>query len=96
MDARQRWKLYPQQIGIAADQLLNALIPPLFTLSWADETLSARTYRAAKRGKLVGRLAMPVIDFLFRWQGFHDHCARAYRKEQERRNLPPEYREGQP
>ena len=41
------WAQYPQQLFIAADQLLNALIPPLDgTLSYADETLSARSYRA--------------------------------------------------
>lgn len=91
MKTRDRWLQYPQQIFIAADQLANALIPPIFTLSWADETLSARTYRAAKRGRIVGRLAMPVIDALFFWQGT-GHCENAYRKEMERRNLPPEYR----
>lgn len=91
MTAWERWKLYPQQVFVAADQLLNALIPPFLTLSYADETLSARTYRAAKRGKLVGKLAMPVIDALFFWQG-KDHCRNAYLKEHERRNLPPEYR----
>lgn len=91
MDWKARWLMYPQQVFVAADQFLNALIPPVFTLSWADETLSARTYRAAKRGKLVGRLAMPVIDLLFFWQG-KGHCMNAYIKERERANLPPEYR----
>lgn len=92
MTAWERWKLYPQQVLIAVDQLANALIPPFLTLSYADETLSARTYRAAKRGKIVGRLAMPVIDLMFLWQT-RDHCRWAYIKEMERRNLPPEYRE---
>lgn len=91
MTAWERWKLYPQQVFIAGDQFVNALIPPFFTLSWADETLSARTYRAAKRGKLVGKFAMPVIDALFFWQG-PGHCRNAYIKERERANLPPEYR----
>jgi len=100
MNARERWKQYPVQVLISFDQLLNALIPPFFTLSYADETLSARTYRATKRGKLVGRLAMPVIDAVFRlWQRDEqgqrvtNHCERAYLKEIERRNLPPEYRD---
>jgi hypothetical protein len=91
VNAKERWLMYPQQVLIAVDQVLNALIPPIFTLSYADETLSARTYRAAKRGKIVGRMAMPVIDLLFFWQG-HGHCRNAYIKEVERRNLPPEYR----
>lgn len=92
MTAWERWKQYPVQVFVAIDQVANALIPPLFTLSYADETLSARTYRAARRGKLIGRLAMPVIDFLFLWQT-RDHCMHAYFKEQQRRQLPPEYRE---
>lgn len=91
MTAWERWKMYPQQVFIAGDQFVNALIPPFFTLSWADETLSARTYRAAKRGKLVGTLAMPLIDALFFWQG-KGHCKNAYMKERQRANLPPEYR----
>lgn len=99
MTAWERWTQYPQQVFIAADQLANALIPPFITLSYADETLSARTYRAAKRGKRVGRAAMPVIDFVFSlWQRNADgsrrlnHCEQAYYTERERRNLPPEYR----
>lgn len=91
MTAKERWKLYPQQALIAFDQLVNALIPPFYTLSWSDETLSARTYRAAKRGKLAGKLALPIIDALFFWQG-KEHCKRAYETELLRRNLPPEYR----
>lgn len=105
MSAKERWAQYPQQVFIAFDQLVNALLPPFFTLSWADETLSARTYRAAKRGRIVGRLAMPTIDLMFRWQAVDPsivdeagapvtaHCARAYFKEGLRRGLPPEYRE---
>lgn len=95
MDWKERWKNYPLQVLISFDQLLNALIPPFITLSWADETLSARTYRAFKRGKPVAKVAMPVIDFLFRWQGWKNHCERAYETEMLRRNSPPEYREQQ-
>lgn len=92
MKALERWKLYPQQVFIAFDQLLNALIPPFGALSYADETLSARTYRAHKDGVLAGKIFMPIIDFLFLWQTTR-HCYWAYVKEQERRNLPPEYRQ---
>ncbi len=86
-------RLYIEQIGLAFDQMINALWPSVFWghLSFADETLSARCFRANRDGKAMGRL-MPVIDWLFRWQGFPDHCARAYTKEMERRGLPPEYR----
>jgi hypothetical protein len=100
MTTWQRWKQYPIQVLIAGDQLLNALIPPFTTLSYADETMSARIYRAAKRGRIVGSAVMPPVDWVFSlWQRNADgtrrtnHCEHAYRKEVERRNLPPEYRE---
>lgn len=83
--------MYPQQIFVAVDQLANALIPPFGALSYADETLSARTYRAARDGRIMGRLFMPLIDLLFRWQ-IKGHCEHAYLKEKTRANLPPEYR----
>lgn len=85
-------KAYGVQIFIAVDQLANALIPPIDgTLSYADETLSARSYRAHRDGKLLGKITMPVIDLLFFWQG-SGHCYHAYRKERERIGLPAEYR----
>lgn len=93
------WKLlkaYIEQVFIALDQLANALIPPIDgTLSWADETLSARAYRAHRDGKILGKLFMPVIDLLFFWQG-PGHCRNAYIKEFERKNYPEEYRQGVP
>ncbi|QJC56140.1 hypothetical protein HC248_01426 [Polaromonas vacuolata] len=86
------WLQYPQQVFIAVDQVANALIPPVFgTLSYADETLSARCYRAHRDGKWFGLLFMSPINLLFFWQG-PDHCKNAWRKEFERRSLPPEYR----
>lgn len=88
----QAWAQYPTQVFIAFDQLVNAVIPPILgTLSYADETLSARSYRAYRDGKLLGRLTLPAIDLLFRWQA-KEHCKNAWIKETERRNLPPEYR----
>lgn len=86
------WLAYLVQVGIAADQLINALIPPITgTLSYSDETLSARCYRANRDGRMWGRVMMPVIDVLFLWQT-DSHCYMAYLKEIERRGLPPEYR----
>lgn len=88
----QAWVQYPQQLFIAVDQLINAIIPPWGgTLSYADETLSARAYRAYRDGDLFGKLTMKPINLLFFWQG-PDHCKRAYLKEIARQNLPPEYR----
>jgi len=89
-------KAYGEQCFIAFDQLVNALIPPLDgTVSYADETLSARAYRAHRDGKIMGRVLMPVIDLLFFWQG-PDHCKNAYIKEFARKNYPEEYRAGVP
>lgn len=89
------WRLlreYGVQVFIAFDQLCNALIPPLDgTLSYADETLSARSYRAHRDGKILGKITMPVINLLFFWQG-PDHCKNAWIKELERKNYPEEYR----
>ena len=91
----QLLKNYGAQVFIAVDQLCNALIPPIDgTLSYADETLSARSYRAHRDGKLFGKITMPVIDLLFFWQG-PNHCFNAYRKEHDRQNLPNEYRREQ-
>lgn len=89
-------RAYGEQVFIAIDQLANALIPPLDgTVSYADETLSARAYRAHRDGKIMGRVLMPVIDLLFFWQG-PDHCKNAYIKEFARKNYPDEYRQGTP
>ena len=84
------------QIFLALDQLANVLPPPIDgTVGYADETLSARCYRAHRDGKIMGKLFMPQIDLLFFWQG-PDHCKNAYIKEFERKNYPDEYRAGVP
>lgn len=89
----EQWKEYPWQILIAIDQLFNALIPPLGSLSYADETLSARCYRTARDGRIFGKIFQPIINGMFRpFQG-PDHCYKAYLEEKERRQEPPEYRE---
>jgi hypothetical protein len=99
-------RAYITQIFLAVDQLLNALIPPFTgSVSMADETLSARSFRAYAKGRAWGLALMPLIDWLFAWQKpdptikdytgavVQGHCERAYHKEILRRNLPPEYRE---
>ena len=85
------------QIFLALDQLANVLPPPIDgTVGYADETLSARCYRAHRDGKIMGKLFMPPIDWFFGlWQG-PDHCKNAYIKEFERKNYPEEYRTGTP
>ena len=96
MTAWQLLKEWGVQCLIAFDQLLNALIPPLDgTVSYADETLSARCYRAHRDGRIFGKLFMRPIDLMFFWQG-PNHCRNAYIKEFERKNFPDEYRAGVP
>ena len=84
------------QVFLALDQLANVLPPPLDgTVGYADETLSARCYRAHRDGKILGRLFMRPIDLLFFWQG-PGHCKNAYIKEFDRQNYPSEYHGGVP
>ena len=84
-------RAYFEQIFLAIDQLVNALIPPLDgTISYADETLSARSYRAWRDGKILGRLTMRPINLLFFWQG-PDHCKNAYTKEFDRMFHGPDH-----
>lgn len=97
---------YWREVFIAADQLFNALIPPFDgTISFAGETLSARSWRAYRDGRIFGKIFMPVIDALFFWQPadpqilnedgvpIKSHCQRAYWKEVRRRHEPSEYAE---
>ena len=83
----RRWL---HQLFIAADQLVNVLSTPFHSGAWADETLSARCYRAHADGRWWGRVLMPAIDTLFFWQT--RHCERAYIAERERLQAPPEAR----
>lgn len=85
-------RAYFEQVLIALDQLANALMPPIDgTIGYADETLSARCYRANRDGKRFGLWFMPPIDWFFGlWQG-PNHCKNAYTKEFDRKNYPSEY-----
>ena len=76
---------YPRKLGIALDQLLNAVIG-----GYPDESLSARAYRWRRDGRRAWPAA--VANAVFWWQ--RDHCCSAYGNEIKRRQLPPEYRKG--
>lgn len=73
-----------KQVAIALDQLVNTLLG-----GWADETLSARSYRLSD-DSLRWLIVMKCIDLLF----FFDpqHCYTSYLSEKDRRHLPVEYR----
>lgn len=103
------------QLALWLDQGLNAAVLGLSAvataaatgarqdIAYADETLSAHTYRAAARGRIWGRLLQPVVDLLFMWQPTDptvtdesgllvpQHCRRAFHKKRLRRGLPADY-----
>lgn len=64
---------------IAIEQVLNVM----FGSGWADETLSAYSYRTKNSSELF-------IDILFWFDDFH--CKESYEYELKRRQLPPENR----
>lgn len=93
-----------KQNALAFDQQLNSLLA-----GYADETLSARSFRLGDRDKRNDtwgrwRVMWVVVDLLFIYQdmliqrktGFRPaqgHCERAYQSEWLRMQLPPEYRD---
>lgn len=78
---------YIIRVLLAIDQLLNVVI----CNGSPDETMSAASYRMHRDGRFWGFM-MPVIDLMFRWQGYPDHCYRAYLKELDRTQYPDEYK----
>jgi hypothetical protein len=78
---------YLLHVLIAIDQLANALLGGA-----ADETLSARAWRAEAQGKVLGRVFRPMIDAIF----FFDpqHCRKAWLAEVHKQQLPGSYRSG--
>lgn len=82
-------KFYVLQTLIALDQLANALL-----FGHADETLSARAWRASQAGKTWGVAIRATIDALFfiiTLGRDKNHCWAAYQSEVERRQLPRVY-----
>ena len=81
------------QLFLVCDQAVNVLLTPFQHGAWADETMSARCWRAYRDGKPWGRVMRPVIDWLFAWQNAHGgHCFKAYQNERDRMHSPPEQR----
>lgn len=75
---------YQHKVGLALDQLLNAMLG-----GYPDESLSARAFRWHRDGKRS--YPYRIINAMFFWM--KDHCRSAYHCEQELRHLPPEYRD---
>lgn len=74
-----------KQVAVALDQLVNAICG-----GWADETLSARSYR--NRCKKKRWMWMHnIINFIFFWEP--QHCMYSWIAEKARNQLPIEYRD---
>ena len=74
------------RVLLALDQLANVVL----CNGMPDETMSAASYRMNRDGRFWGFM-MPIINLMFRWQGYKDHCYRAYLKELSRTQYPSEY-----
>ena len=77
------------QLLIAIDQLLNVLLAPFSTETWADETISSRCGRLGHRYPY--KAYKVIIDILFMWHE-KEHCVNAYENEKKRYQCPPEMR----
>lgn len=76
-------KAYLFQVGLAFDQLLNAMCG-----GWADESLSSRSWRLyIERNRPIPKT---IINAIFFWQ--ENHCKEAYESELERLHVPPQMR----
>ena len=79
------------QILVSLDQTLTTIgCSVLFPdeRSYADETLSCRAVRWAKRG--TRSWPRRAIDAIFFWED--EHCLSSYRSEEEKKHLPPSLR----
>ena len=63
-------------ILIAIDKLIYQLITLGYGSSW--DTISSASYRMEQKGRLVGKLSRPVIDWLFASLGDEHHCFTSY------------------
>lgn len=63
-------------ILIALDKLIYQLITLGYGSSW--DTISSASYRMEQKGRLVGKLSRPVIDWMFSKFGDERHCFVSY------------------
>ncbi len=64
-----RLKRWPMAVLIAIDQLANAIL-----MGNEDDTISSRAWKAKTKGRLWGRIAVPIIDAIFLPLQGPDHC----------------------
>jgi hypothetical protein len=72
------WKLKIRilKILIALDKLIYQLMTLGYGAEW--DTISSAAYRMEQKGRIVGKLARPVIDWMFSKFGDERHCFRSY------------------
>ena len=63
-------------ILIALDKLIYQLITLGYGSSW--DTISSAAYRMEQKGRLIGKLSRPVIDWIFLKLGDEKHCFTSY------------------
>ena len=73
---------------IALDQFIYVLVT--LGAGSPDETLSAAAYRTEQKGKLLGRLFRPTIDFIF-LAIEKKHCYKSFIAEVNKQHLPKDY-----
>jgi hypothetical protein len=80
-----------KQLLLGIDQTANTLVyMPGDGFGFADETLSARSWRLQQKGNKLAGLFRKVIDVLFFWD--KQHCYNSFLSEVLRTHLPPDYR----
>jgi len=59
---------------------LDRLIYQIVTLGYGSlhDTISSAAYRMEQKGRLVGKLSRPAIDWLFSMLGDKNHCFKSY------------------
>ena len=64
------------KILIALDKLIYQLMTLGYGAEW--DTISSAAYRMEQKGRIVGKLSRPVIDWMFSVLGEENHCFSAY------------------
>ena len=60
--------------------IFDKLVYQLITLGYGSrfDTISSAAYRMEQKGRLVGKLSRPVIDWMFSKFGEDKHCFKSY------------------
>lgn len=82
----KQWLISLDQFVFCTIAFLLSFVNRQITV-YADLTISAQSYRLAKKGYWYGKLMMKVIDFIF--SPFEkEHCLKAYESEKANNHLP--------